>query len=81
MYKRLGERGAIGIFPEGGSHDRTELLPLKAGFTIMALGALARSPDLPLFIVPTGLYYFRGHAFRSMQRRVSGLLHIKGAVP
>lgn len=28
----------IGIFPEGGSHDRTDLLPLKAGFTLMALG-------------------------------------------
>ena len=67
VFKRLSERGAVGIFPEGGSHDRTELLPLKAGFTIMALGTLARHPDLPLYIVPTGLYYFRAHAFRSKE--------------
>jgi hypothetical protein len=53
------------LFPEGGSHDRTELLPLKAGFAIMALGTVAAHPGAPLFIVPTGLYYFRAHAFRS----------------
>lgn len=28
---------SIGIFPEGGSHDRSELLPLKAGVALMAL--------------------------------------------
>jgi glycerol-3-phosphate O-acyltransferase/dihydroxyacetone phosphate acyltransferase len=29
VFKRLDSGGCIGIFPEGGSHDRTELLPLK----------------------------------------------------
>lgn len=29
VFKKLREGGCIGIFPEGGSHDRTELLPLK----------------------------------------------------
>ena len=29
VFQRLHEGGCIGIFPEGGSHDRTELLPLK----------------------------------------------------
>lgn len=29
VFKKLHEGGLIGIFPEGGSHDRTELLPLK----------------------------------------------------
>ena len=29
VFKRLNEGGCIGIFPEGGSHDRTDLLPLK----------------------------------------------------
>ena len=72
VFKRLHERGAVGIFPEGGSHDRTEMLPLKAGFTIMALGALARHPELPLYIVPTGLYYFRAHAFRSTETAPRG---------
>jgi glycerol-3-phosphate O-acyltransferase/dihydroxyacetone phosphate acyltransferase len=27
---------------QGGSHDRSDFLPLKAGVTIMALGALAQ---------------------------------------
>lgn len=56
---------AIGIFPEGGSHDRTDLLPLKAGVTIMALTALEMNPNLPLKIIPCGLNYFHGHRFRS----------------
>ena len=29
VFERLMSGGCIGIFPEGGSHDRTELLPLK----------------------------------------------------
>jgi len=29
VFGRLREGGAVCIFPEGGSHDRTELLPLK----------------------------------------------------
>ena len=29
VFQKLKENGCIGIFPEGGSHDRTELLPLK----------------------------------------------------
>jgi len=29
VFERLSEGGCVGIFPEGGSHDRTELLPLK----------------------------------------------------
>lgn len=29
VFDRIAAGGCIGIFPEGGSHDRTELLPLK----------------------------------------------------
>lgn len=29
VFERLRTGGCVGIFPEGGSHDRTELLPLK----------------------------------------------------
>ena len=29
VFERLRQEGCIGIFPEGGSHDRTDLLPLK----------------------------------------------------
>ena len=29
VFQKLNGGGCVGIFPEGGSHDRTELLPLK----------------------------------------------------
>jgi glycerol-3-phosphate O-acyltransferase/dihydroxyacetone phosphate acyltransferase len=56
---------AVGIFPEGGSHDRPSLLPFRAGVAIMALEALAKHPTMPLRLVPVGLNYFSGHRFRS----------------
>ncbi|KAI5993269.1 glycerol-3-phosphate O-acyltransferase [Pisolithus albus] len=65
VYQRLKEGGCIGIFPEGGSHDRTDLLPLKAGVSTMALGAMANDPSVNVKIVPVGLYYFHAHRFRS----------------
>ncbi|OTA62425.1 hypothetical protein K449DRAFT_330221 [Hypoxylon sp. EC38] len=65
VFNRLRSGGCIGIFPEGGSHDRTELLPLKAGVAIMALGTLAEDPDCGLQIVPVGMNYFHAHKFRS----------------
>ncbi|RUS31976.1 hypothetical protein BC938DRAFT_476602 [Jimgerdemannia flammicorona] len=37
VHKTLNEGNCIAIFPEGGSRDRAEMLPLKAGFTVMAL--------------------------------------------
>lgn len=65
VFDRLRSGGCVGIFPEGGSHDRTGLLPLKAGVAIMALGALADSPNIDLKIVPVGMNYFHAHKFRS----------------
>ncbi|CAK7209900.1 Glycerol-3-phosphate/dihydroxyacetone phosphate acyltransferase [Sporothrix curviconia] len=65
VFNRLRNGGCVGIFPEGGSHDRTGLLPLKAGVAIMALGTLADSPDCGLKIVPVGMNYFHAHKFRS----------------
>lgn len=65
VFDRLGSGGCVGIFPEGGSHDRTELLPIKAGVAIMALGALAENPECGLKIVPVGMNYFHAHKFRS----------------
>lgn len=64
-FQRLYEGGSIGVFPEGGSHDRTDFLPLKAGFSIMALGAIAAHPGLDVKLVPVGLSYFHAHKFRS----------------
>jgi len=65
VYQCLTEGGCIGIFPEGGSHDRTDLLPLKAGVSLMALGAMANDPHVKVRIVPVGLSYFHPHRFRS----------------
>ncbi len=65
VFNRLKTGGCVGIFPEGGSHDRTGLLPLKAGVAIMALGTLAEAPDCGLKIVPVGMNHFHAHKFRS----------------
>ncbi|KZT26230.1 hypothetical protein NEOLEDRAFT_1197549 [Neolentinus lepideus HHB14362 ss-1] len=65
VYQCLKEGRCIGIFPEGGSHDRTDLLPLKAGVSLMALGAMANDPACKVKIVPVGLSYFHPHRFRS----------------
>lgn len=63
VHKALAEGRSIGIFPEGGSHDNTDLLPLKAGVAAIALGVLDKY-DINVPIVPVGLNYFRGHHFR-----------------
>ncbi|KAH7083209.1 hypothetical protein BKA63DRAFT_530063 [Paraphoma chrysanthemicola] len=65
VHTVLHNGGSIGIFPEGGSHDRTDLLPLKAGVAIMALGTVASKPDCNLKIIPVGMNYFHAHKFRS----------------
>ncbi|KAG0165957.1 hypothetical protein DFQ28_003307 [Apophysomyces sp. BC1034] len=65
VHRYLDNNECITIFPEGGSHDRTEMLPLKAGFAVMALGAMAENPSLDLKIVPVGLNYFHPDRFRS----------------
>jgi glycerol-3-phosphate O-acyltransferase / dihydroxyacetone phosphate acyltransferase len=54
---------ATGIFPEGGSHDRTDLLPLKVGVAIIAYSALEKD-GINVPIVPVGLNYFRAHRWR-----------------
>ncbi|ORX99844.1 hypothetical protein K493DRAFT_313040 [Basidiobolus meristosporus CBS 931.73] len=65
VHERLNNNGCVGIFPEGGSHDRTEMLPLKVGIAIMSLGAMVENTDLDVKIVPCGLNYFHPHRFRS----------------
>ena len=63
VYDTLQKNHCIGIFPEGGSHDHTSLLPLKAGVALFSLGAVER--HIPVKIVPVGLTYLYGHRFRS----------------
>ena len=59
----LAKGNNLGIFPEGGSHDRTDLLPLKVGVSVIAFNTLEKH-DVNVPIVPVGLSYFRGHRFR-----------------
>ncbi|HEX3143326.1 MAG TPA: lysophospholipid acyltransferase family protein [Pyrinomonadaceae bacterium] len=69
--RRLLARGiAIGIFPEGVSHDEPRLKPLKTGVSRIAIAAAAQPDGLNVHIVPAGLYYTEKTTFRS-----SALLH------
>lgn len=64
VVERLNDGQAIGIFPEGGSHDQTCFINIKPGIALIALGAAAKH-DLQVPIVPIGLNYFKAHRFRS----------------
>ncbi|QDZ17614.1 glycerol-3-phosphate o-acyltransferase [Chloropicon primus] len=82
VYDHLGGGGALGIFPEGGSHDRTELLPLKVGVCLMALGAMAKHPQSRVNLVPVGLNYFSQDKFNSrVLVKYGDVLHIDIASP
>lgn len=61
-YLRHGK--SIGIFPEGGSHDRTDLIPLQPGIAFIAFGMLDQY-NITVPIVPVGLNYFKPDRFRS----------------
>lgn len=65
VFEHLSHGNCIGVFSEGGSHDRPDLLPLKAGVALMALGAMDSTPGLNVKIVPVGMNYFHAHKFRS----------------
>lgn len=67
VFNHLNAGKVLGIFPEGGSHDRPDLLPLKPGVAIMALGAVAASEDehAAIDVIPVGMNYFHPHKFRS----------------
>lgn len=63
MFVVLGEGGTIGIFPEGISHDESQLAKLKTGAARLALGGAKRSG--PIAVVPCGLTFIHPKRFRS----------------
>jgi 1-acyl-sn-glycerol-3-phosphate acyltransferase len=65
LKRTLREGRAMGIFPEGISHDESQLAPLKTGAVRIALGALQEGAAKPIYIVPVGLNYFTRNRFRS----------------
>jgi glycerol-3-phosphate O-acyltransferase/dihydroxyacetone phosphate acyltransferase len=64
VHAALGRRSAVGIFPEGISHDNPALVPLKTGAARIALGA-APFTGVSFPIVPVGLVFEAKEAFRS----------------
>jgi glycerol-3-phosphate O-acyltransferase/dihydroxyacetone phosphate acyltransferase len=63
VLDKLADGCSVGIFPEGGSHDRTDLLPLKVGVALIAYSALEKD-GISVPIVPVGLNYFQAHRWR-----------------
>ncbi|PMD55514.1 uncharacterized protein K444DRAFT_596419 [Hyaloscypha bicolor E] len=65
IFAKFKEGGAICMFPEGTTHDQSDLLPLKTGFAVIALSYLAANPHSTLNLVPCGIHHTNGHRFRS----------------
>jgi glycerol-3-phosphate O-acyltransferase/dihydroxyacetone phosphate acyltransferase len=64
-WEVLAACGAIGLFPEGISHDAPHLARLKTGAARIVLGAAARRGVLGTQIVPVGLTFEQKGRFRS----------------
>jgi 1-acyl-sn-glycerol-3-phosphate acyltransferase len=69
-HELLRQGRCIALFPEGISHNATQLLPLKTGAARIALGAISvgedeRAQEPALRIIPVGLYYTSKTSFRS----------------
>ena len=64
MFTVLAEGGTIGIFPEGLSHDESQLSKLKTGAARLALGGASKIGQ-PVTIVPCGLTFIHPKRFRS----------------
>lgn len=66
MQRCLERNGALAIFPEGISHNESDLQELKPGFAIAAIQTLTDQPTIPYIdICPVGLNYLNKSGFRS----------------
>jgi 1-acyl-sn-glycerol-3-phosphate acyltransferase len=65
-HRLLAEGGAIAIFPEGVSHDRDAILPLRTGCARIVLEAESKAGfRLSSAIVPVGISFSNRELFRS----------------
>ena len=65
-FELLANGGAVAIFPEGVSHERQAVLPLKTGCSRIALECEERNDfNLGITVIPAGLYYSAPAIFRS----------------
>ncbi len=74
--KLLARGGTIAICPEGISHNKPGLQPIKTGAARIALGAVSTGEVSDLKIVPAGLYYTSKTSFRS-----AALLYFGSPIP
>jgi len=65
LFEVLAGGRAVGIFPEGISHDRSEVQPIKTGAARIAFGVAEQHPGTEVLVIPTGLNYARPKRFRS----------------
>lgn len=65
VYKALEDRRAILIFPEGNTKLQKKLSPLQRGAAKIAFGAFDEREVRDIKIVPVGVNYDNGTAFRS----------------
>ncbi len=76
VHEVLAKGGSVAIFPEGVSHTRADLAPLKTGAARIAL-----SSPVPLSIIPAGLVYGDRATFRhSVLLRLGTPLHFEDLV-
>jgi len=71
VHRAIADGHAVGIFPEGISHNLSRLQPLKTGAARIALGA-AKQLGRAFPIVPMGLVFRDLQAFRSSARVIVG---------
>ncbi len=71
VHAALGRNSAVGIFPEGISHDHPALVPLKTGAARIALGAVPMTGGA-FPIMPVGLVFEAKEVFRSAAYVVVG---------
>ncbi len=64
-HEVLAAGGAIGILPEGTSHNQPALVPLRTGVSRIVLQAMTRFGDLGIRIVPVGFTFEDRTRFRS----------------
>ena len=70
-HRLLSEGGAIAIFPEGVSHDREAVLPLKTGCARIVLEAEAKAGfGLSSVIVPVGTHVLEPRAIPERRARL-----------
>ena len=65
MFTVLGDGGAIGIFPEGLSHDAAHLLASSRPARLVSRSAAQRVRGAQITIVPCGLTFINPKRFRS----------------